>query len=150
MLSVLVLLALGMWVGGRHPDWLPKPVRSAVLGDSDTAVVREAIDKVNRTYYRKIPKDQLADDAIAGIVSKLNDRFSNYFNPAEYKRFRQAQSSEFSGVGLQVSLSKSSWNAPVSNDKVTITYKQAIGQNEPLRTGSYSKSVTFTLSTTNP
>jgi carboxyl-terminal processing protease len=103
VLSVLVLLALGLWVGGRHPDWLPDPVRSAVIGDSDTAVVREAIDKVNRTYYRKIPKDQLADDAIAGIVSKLNDRFSNYFNPAEYKRFRQAQSSEFSGVGLQVS-----------------------------------------------
>ncbi len=106
MLSVLVLLALGMWVGGRHPDWLPDSVRSAVVGDSDTAVVREAIDKVNRTYYRKIPKDQLADDAIAGVVSKLNDRFSNYFNPAEYKRFRQAQSSEFSGVGLQVSPSK--------------------------------------------
>jgi carboxyl-terminal processing protease len=81
-------------------------VRSAVVGDSDTAVVREAIDKVNRTYYRKIPKDKLADTAIAGIVSKLNDRFSNYFNPAEYKRFRQAQSSEFSGVGLQVSPSK--------------------------------------------
>ena len=106
VLSVLVLLALGMWVGGRHPDWLPKPVRSAVVGDSDTAVVREAIDRVHRTYYRKIPKDKLADDAIAGVVSKLNDRFSNYFNPAEYKRFRQAQSSEFSGVGLQVSPSK--------------------------------------------
>ena len=46
-----------MWVGGRHPDWLPKPVRSAVVGDTDTAVVREAIDRVNRTYYRKIPKN---------------------------------------------------------------------------------------------
>ncbi len=50
----------------------------------------------------------------------------------------------------QLSLSKSAWTAPVSNDKVTITYKQAIGSNEPLRTGTYSKSVTFTLSTTTP
>lgn len=103
VLAVLVLLAAGAWVGGRHSGWLPGPVRSAVVGDGDTAVVREAIDRVNRTYYRKIPKDKLADDAIAGIVARLGDRFSNYFNPAEYKRFRQAQSSEFSGVGLQVS-----------------------------------------------
>ncbi|WP_170178946.1 ThuA domain-containing protein [Solirubrobacter pauli] len=51
---------------------------------------------------------------------------------------------------LQVSFSKSSWNAPVSNDRVNVTFKQSIGANEPLRTGSYSKTVTFTLSTTNP
>ena len=51
---------------------------------------------------------------------------------------------------LQVSLSKSSWSAPVSNDAVTISFKQAIGANEALRTGAYGKSLTFTLSTTAP
>ena len=40
--------------------------------------------------------------------------------------------------------------APVSNDAVTVTFKQAIGANEALRTGSYSKTLTFTLSTTTP
>ena len=39
---------------------------------------------------------------------------------------------------------------PVSNDPVTITFKQAIGATDPLRTGSYSKTLTFTLSTTMP
>jgi carboxyl-terminal processing protease len=99
---VVVLLVLGAWVGGRHSDWLPGPIRSALVGDKDTAVVQEAIDRVHDTYYRKIPKSQLADDAIAGVVAKLDDRFSNYFDPAEYKRFKQSQNSEFSGVGLQV------------------------------------------------
>jgi hypothetical protein len=42
------------------------------------------------------------------------------------------------------------WNAPVSNDPVAISFKQAIGANDALRTGSYSKTLTFTLSTTNP
>nr|WP_270023494.1 Xaa-Pro dipeptidyl-peptidase [Solirubrobacter phytolaccae] len=42
------------------------------------------------------------------------------------------------------------WSAPTSNEKVPITFKQAIGDKEPLRTGSYSKTLTFTLSTTNP
>ena len=31
-----------------------------------------------------------------------------------------------------------------------MTFSQAIGANEPLRTGSYSKTLTFTLSTTTP
>jgi len=51
---------------------------------------------------------------------------------------------------VQVSFSKSSWAAPVSNDPVTISFKQHIGANQALRTGSYSKTLTFTLSTTNP
>jgi hypothetical protein len=42
------------------------------------------------------------------------------------------------------------YDAPVSNDAVPITFTQAIGANEPLRTGTYSKTLTFTLSTTNP
>jgi carboxyl-terminal processing protease len=35
-------------------------------------------------------------------VAKLDDRFSNYFDPDEYKKFKERQNSEFSGVGLQV------------------------------------------------
>ena len=42
------------------------------------------------------------------------------------------------------------YNAPVSNDPAAIEFKQTIGRTEPLRTGTYSKTLTFTLSTTNP
>jgi Fibronectin type III-like domain/Glycosyl hydrolase family 3 C-terminal domain len=43
-----------------------------------------------------------------------------------------------------------SWSAPVSSDPVTLWFQQSIGSNEGLRTGSYGKTLTFTLSTTNP
>jgi photosystem II stability/assembly factor-like uncharacterized protein len=43
-----------------------------------------------------------------------------------------------------------SWSAPVSHDPVTIALRQTIGGNDALRTGSYSKTLTFTLSTTSP
>jgi len=43
-----------------------------------------------------------------------------------------------------------SWANPVSNDDVTIGFKQPIKANDALRTGSYAKTLTFTLSTTNP
>ena len=42
------------------------------------------------------------------------------------------------------------YSGPVSNDAVTLNFSQAIGANEALRTGSYSKTLTFTLSTTTP
>jgi hypothetical protein len=51
---------------------------------------------------------------------------------------------------LQVSFSRSSWVAPVSNDPVTITFKQQVKASDALRTGSYSKTLTFTLATTTP
>ena len=51
---------------------------------------------------------------------------------------------------LQVSFSKASWTAPVSNDLVTIAFTQHINANDALRTGTYVKTLTFTLSTTTP
>ena len=51
---------------------------------------------------------------------------------------------------LRVELEKATWNAPTSNEKVGITFKQLVKANDPLRTGSYSKTLTFTLSTTQP
>jgi hypothetical protein len=51
---------------------------------------------------------------------------------------------------LQVAIAPSSWSQPVSHATSTITFTQAIGQNDALRTGTYSRTLTFTLSTTNP
>ena len=51
---------------------------------------------------------------------------------------------------LAVTFSKSAWSAPVSNDAVTITFKQHVDATDALRTGAYSKTLTFTLSTTTP
>jgi len=42
------------------------------------------------------------------------------------------------------------YSAPVSNDSVTVQFTQAIGAADALRTGTYSKTLTFTLSTTSP
>jgi hypothetical protein len=42
------------------------------------------------------------------------------------------------------------YNAPVSDEQVTLTFKQTIGAADPLRTGNYAKTFTFTLSTTEP
>ncbi len=43
-----------------------------------------------------------------------------------------------------------SYAGPVSNDTVAIGFRQHIGASQPLRTGAYGKTLTFTLSTTTP
>ena len=47
-------------------------------------------------------------------------------------------------------LTLKSYRGPMSNDPVTVDLQQSIGSTEPLRTGTYSKALTFTLSTTTP
>ncbi|MDA0162362.1 M1 family aminopeptidase [Solirubrobacter ginsenosidimutans] len=51
---------------------------------------------------------------------------------------------------LEVSFSKSAWTGPTANESVSINFKQHIGATDALRTGAYSKTLTFTLSTTTP
>jgi uncharacterized protein YjiK len=51
---------------------------------------------------------------------------------------------------LRVEIAPSSWTGPVSNATSTITFRQHIGTNDALRTGTYSRTLTFTLSTTSP
>lgn len=102
-LVVLVLVA-GIWLGGRHAGSLPGPLDGLAGADKPDRVVSEAIDRVHRTYYREIPTSRLADDAIAGVIRKLDDRFSNYFTPTEYKHFKDNQESRFTGVGVTVAL----------------------------------------------
>ena len=51
---------------------------------------------------------------------------------------------------LRVDIAPASWTGPVSNASVAITFRQAIAATDALRTGSYSKTLTFTLSTTAP
>ena len=40
--------------------------------------------------------------------------------------------------------------APVSNDAVTLGFRQHVDAGDALRTGTYAKTLTFTLSTTTP
>ena len=51
---------------------------------------------------------------------------------------------------LQVSIAPNAWSGPVSNATSTITFRQPVGANDALRTGTYSRTLTFTLSTTAP
>jgi hypothetical protein len=51
---------------------------------------------------------------------------------------------------LRAEINPATWTVPLSNAPVAITFRQHIGASDPLRTGTYAKTLTFTLSTTTP
>jgi len=53
-------------------------------------------------------------------------------------------------AGQELPATLKTYDGPVSNDVVTVEFSQLVGANEALRTGTYSKTLTFTLSTTTP
>jgi carboxyl-terminal processing protease len=103
ILAVLlpVLLVFGIWLGG-HPSHLPGPVRDALVGDDDARLLDEAIDVIERDYYRPVSRSQLANRGVQGAVAGLGDRFSHYFDPTEYRLFARQTEGTFSGVGITV------------------------------------------------
>jgi carboxyl-terminal processing protease len=97
----VLTLALGIYLGG-HPSTLPDPVRDALVQDSDAETYDEAIDTIERDYYRKVDREDLLNQSLDHAVRSLDDRFSNYFAPRDYADFQQATEGRFEGVGMSV------------------------------------------------
>ena len=69
----------------RPSDALPGPSRDALVDDSDGRLYDEAMDIIERDYYRRSTATQLLEHvARVGAVKSLDDRFSNYFDPKDY------------------------------------------------------------------
>ncbi len=62
---------------------------------------------------------------------------------------RAGTTGAFSPVGA-IPATLKSYTAPISNDAVTLAFRQHVGRTDALRTGTYAKTLTFTLSTTAP
>jgi hypothetical protein len=84
------------------------------------------------------------NDASAAAPGKLVNGAFSLEQPLQ-----AAVNGAFAAVGA-APLALHTWAGPVANDQLTLKFKQSIGANEPLRTGSYAKPLTLTLSTTNP
>jgi carboxyl-terminal processing protease len=98
--GILVLL-VGIWLGG-HPSWMPSPLRSTFVDDRGTRLVNEALDLLSREYYRPINRTQLINKGLAAAIASLNDPYSHYFSPTDYKVFLNQSNPHLSGVGIDV------------------------------------------------
>ena len=103
ILAVLipVALVLGIWLGG-HPDFLPGFARNALVADGDGQQYEQAIDTIERDYYRKVDRKDLLNKSLGAAVESLQDQFSHYFSPKDYTQFELDTEGQFEGVGMTV------------------------------------------------
>jgi carboxyl-terminal processing protease len=107
VLAALIPLALvlGIWIGG-HPSVLPGFARDAFVSDSDGRLYEQAVDTLERDYFRPVDRKKLLNTSLSAAVESLQDQFSHYFSPSEYTNFQLDTEGQFEGVGMTVSAVK--------------------------------------------
>jgi hypothetical protein len=106
-----------------------------------------------------VAKDYLAS-TVATVTSSAADATLSVTDPSTtnngrlvngaYALAQPLQVRALDGVFRPLGGALVTWNAPVGKEQVPVEFKQSIGQTDGLRTGAYSKTLTFTLSTTTP
>ena len=94
-----------------------------------------------------------AGDATLSVADPSPTNTGHLVNGAFFlpQKLQTGTGTTFAPVGGSAApTSVKTWSAPTSNEDVAVNFKQSIGANDALRTGTYSKTLTFTLSTTAP
>jgi hypothetical protein len=127
------------------PQPTPTAVATAEVGAAVPATLALTVAPASfGAFTPGVAKEYTATSA-ANIVSSAGDASLTVSEPGKLANGTRPLRNP-----LQVTIAPNSWSDPVANAPSTITFKQAIEADEPLRTGGYSKTLTFTLSTTNP
>jgi photosystem II stability/assembly factor-like uncharacterized protein len=150
-LSTSVTTGAGAGPGGSVPATLSLTLGPAAAFGAFTPGVANTYSAQTTANVISTAGDaalSVADTSSTATGHLVNGSFS-LPQPLQAKATKSdTQGTAFNDVGSLLNLL--TWSAPVSNDPVTILFQQKIGSTDALRTGSYSKTLTFTLSTTTP
>lgn len=97
----LVVLLAGVWLGG-HPNWMPAGVRGAFTEDAGGALTQDVLGLLEREYYRPVDTTELQNKGIAAMIASLEDPYSHYFSPSDYRTFLNQSNPHLSGIGVDV------------------------------------------------
>ncbi|MCR8645001.1 S41 family peptidase [Paenibacillus sp. N1-5-1-14] len=74
------------------------------LTSKDLGKLSSAYKLIEEQFYTKVDHDKLVDGAINGMLGSLEDPYSVYMDAQEAKKFEEAISSSFQGIGAEVTL----------------------------------------------
>jgi carboxyl-terminal processing protease len=105
--GAFLVVALIGFVSGLYVDqaysgspFLPYLAHHSV-GQVDTTELEQAIRVIQANYVdRNLDATKLAHGTVQGLVASLNDPFSAYYDPAQYKRLLDSLQGQYSGVGI--------------------------------------------------
>ena len=68
-----------MFLGG-HPSDLPSFLRDTFV-EENASLNSQATNLIQDNFFREVPRSQLENSSIDGMVKSLRSRFSHYFSP---------------------------------------------------------------------
>jgi carboxyl-terminal processing protease len=101
VVGVVVALVVGVWLGG-HPSWLPSSLRGTFVDQSGPTIVNQVLGDLSKEYYRPVDTTALVNKGLEAAVASLNDPYSHYFDPSDYKSFQNEDNPHLSGIGVDV------------------------------------------------
>jgi carboxyl-terminal processing protease len=103
--AVVVALVGGVWLGG-HPSWIPSSIRGTFSDQGGPKIVNEVLGDLSKDYYRPVDQSGLmnlvVNKGLESAVASLNDPYSHYFDPTDYRSFQNEDNPHLSGIGVDV------------------------------------------------
>ena len=71
------------------------------VGNVDTTELQQAIQVIQANYVDpNLDANKLAHGTVQGLIASLNDPFSAYYDPAQFKKLQDSLQGQYSGVGI--------------------------------------------------
>jgi carboxyl-terminal processing protease len=70
--------------------------------DAVSARIQEALDIIEHNHVSGPTRQHLADTAIQGMITSLDDPYTVYFTPEELKQFESSVENNYVGIGVRV------------------------------------------------
>jgi carboxyl-terminal processing protease len=84
---------------------LPNSIATSLVGPRDLyPLQREVLERVESSFYKQFDPTALEDAAVRGMLSGLEDPYTDYFNATEYASFQEHTDGRYSGVGMAVEM----------------------------------------------
>ncbi len=100
------ILGFSLAVGGAVVAGLNSTERFVPrLPEAESRILAELLEKVKREYVEPVSDSQLMDNAMRGMLTKL-DAHSQFLNAREYEEIRISTSGSYSGVGLEIQMTE--------------------------------------------
>lgn len=110
LFTFLLLFAVfisGIYIGGHYYrlspliNLLPVSVRDAFFpGDNLVQLQREVEGVLEENYYEPVDRSTLENGAMEGMIASLEDPYTSYFSPDEYRLFQFHSEGAFVGIGV--------------------------------------------------
>jgi carboxyl-terminal processing protease len=108
-LLLVIGFVAGIYVDQAYPEFVPY-VGHRSVGSVDLTKVQQAARLIQADYVdSSVNTTKLSQGSVQGMVSSLGDPYTQYFDPEQYKRLQQSYQGRYTGIGIYLSFSTTSY-----------------------------------------